>query len=172
MSQSQYSTTVASLSVIFSCRDWSLLMELAALRHLYGSILCGAGKRKHLCHFIPHFNLPQSHCPPPPPSLHLSVSPQSKCIRQPAVTALGVGCLSRVLPHISMTRPPLSPPHTPTSHTSAPSAAETFIEIPTTRADTQALVLSIDERVGKEVEGDSTFHPVIYSSSDTATPQI
>lgn len=53
------------------------------------------------CYFIP--------APPRSPSLTPAVFAQSKCISRVAVTPVGVGCLSRAVPHISMTWPPLSP---------------------------------------------------------------
>lgn len=106
----------------------------------------------------------------PSPS-HTSVFAQSKCIRQAGVTSVGVGCLSWVLLHISMTWPPLSPRggdvHINSSHTRERRGTRVEHRWAAGQEEKRR-----DRRMGRE--NATAFHPhcVIYNISDTTTPKF
>lgn len=97
-----------------SCLGWHHVQFLTFIWVHLVAVWRGRWKKSSLSVILSLLlSLPNSIALLPPPLL--SVFAQSKCIRQAGVTPVGVGCLSWVLLHISMTWPPLSP------------AGETFI---------------------------------------------
>lgn len=156
-------------------------------QRLHGSILCPSGKKEVLAViFVPDPATVAAIAAP----RHLSACAPSKCIRQAAVSPLGVGCLSPSAPaHINDSGGPPPPPACPPPLPTALPGRRSYKFNPHTQTAKHSCRASMSSRQIKKKKGETegadgrarggggwstTFHShgVIYDITDTTTTPV